>query len=169
MFLWGPLVLRYALVMWTLYFSHFFKSHFLGLRRIRLRAKVLNLVFIICTLLAGIDCVTDKLKARFSSMKNTLFCLKFSPQDAENSILGLWRFKIFWRRTRTDNLLPPSPLDKGTNGLLLIQSVTPFKPTLATPIFIETPETRWQRLKNAGKTIAQWVGHSLLTEKQKLT
>ena len=41
----GPLVLRYALVMWTLYFSHFFKSFFIGLRRICLRAKVRNLAF----------------------------------------------------------------------------------------------------------------------------
>ena len=62
----GPLVLRYALGMWTLYSSHFFTSFFRGLRRICLRAKVRNSVVIICSLLAGIDSVTDKLKATFS-------------------------------------------------------------------------------------------------------
>ena len=70
----GPLVLPYALVMWTLYFSHFFTSFFIGLRRICLRAKVRNLVFIICSLPVGIDCVTGKLKATFSWMKSMLFC-----------------------------------------------------------------------------------------------
>ena len=62
----GPLVLRYALVMSKLYFSHFFISFFVSLCRICLRAKVRNLVFIICSLLVGIDFVTDKLKATFS-------------------------------------------------------------------------------------------------------
>ena len=47
-------------------FQSFFSSFFIGLRRICLRAKVRNLVFIICSLLVGIDCVTDKLKATFS-------------------------------------------------------------------------------------------------------
>ena len=101
----GPLVLRYALVMWTLYFSHFFTSFFVGLRRIFLRAKVRNLAFINCSLLVGIDCVTDKLKATFSSVKNTFF-----SQNAENRFLGLWNFKIFWARTSSDPL--PS-LEKG--------------------------------------------------------
>ena len=55
------------------YFSYFFTSFFLGLHRICLRGKVLNLIFIICPLPLGIDCVTDKLKATFSSMKNMLF------------------------------------------------------------------------------------------------
>ena len=64
----GPLVLRYALVMWTLHFSHFFRFPF-GLDRICSRAKVRNLVFIIFSLLVGIDCVTDNLKATFSWMK----------------------------------------------------------------------------------------------------
>ena len=62
----GPLGLRYALVMLTLYVSHFFTSLFIGLRTICLHAKVHNLVFIICLLLEGIDCVTDKLRAAFS-------------------------------------------------------------------------------------------------------
>ena len=55
------------------YFSHFFTSFFIGLRRICLRAKVDNLVFIICSLLEGPDGVTDKLTATFSPMKKTLF------------------------------------------------------------------------------------------------
>ena len=65
----------------TLCFSHvnaifqsvfLFTSFFIGLRGICLRAQVLNLVFIICSLLVRIDCVSDKLKATFSSMKKTL-------------------------------------------------------------------------------------------------
>ena len=53
----GSLVLRYALVMC---FSHSFTSFFIGLRRICLGAKVRNLVFMNCSLLVGIDCVTEK-------------------------------------------------------------------------------------------------------------
>ena len=44
----------------------FLTSFFIGLRRICLRAKVHNLVFFICSLFTGTDCVTDKLKAIFS-------------------------------------------------------------------------------------------------------
>ena len=76
----GTLVFRYASVMSTLYFSHFCTSFFIGSRRICLRAKVCNLGFIICSLLSGIDYVTDKLKEKKE---------KFSPQNAENCILGL--------------------------------------------------------------------------------
>ena len=53
------LVLRYALVMWTLYLTQFFTSISIGLRRIYLHAKELNLVFIFCSLVVGIDCVAD--------------------------------------------------------------------------------------------------------------
>ena len=53
-----PLVLRYALVLRTLDFSLFFTL----LRRICLRAKVRNLVFIICSLLVGIYRLTEKSK-----------------------------------------------------------------------------------------------------------
>ena len=45
-----------------------------------LPAKVRNLVFIIWSLLVGIDSVTDKLKTTFSWMKNTLFCPFESPE-----------------------------------------------------------------------------------------
>ena len=34
------------------------------------------------------------------------FVLKFSLQNVENRILGLWNFKIFWGRTHTDPLPP---------------------------------------------------------------
>ena len=51
--------MAYALVMLTLYFSPFFTSFFIGLRRICLRAKVRSLVFIICSSVVGIDCVAD--------------------------------------------------------------------------------------------------------------
>ena len=47
-------------------FQSFFQKFLTGLRRICLRAKVRNLVFIICSLLVGIDCVTGNLKATFS-------------------------------------------------------------------------------------------------------
>ena len=57
----------------TLFFSHvntkfqsFFQKFLTGLRRICLRAKVGNLVFIICSLLIGIDCVTGKSIVTFS-------------------------------------------------------------------------------------------------------
>ena len=56
-----------------LLFSHvndiiqsFFQKFLIGLRRICLYAKVHNLVFIIYSLLVGIDRVTEKLKATFS-------------------------------------------------------------------------------------------------------
>ena len=55
-------------------------------------------------------------------MKNTLFCPQFSPQNAENRILGLSIFKIFWGSTSAH---PPRP--SGTNMPYLIQSVTLFK------------------------------------------
>ena len=59
----------------------FLTSFFIGLRRICLRAKVHNLVFFICSLFTGIDCVTDKLKAIFSWMKNALYCPNnYSPE-----------------------------------------------------------------------------------------
>ena len=58
--------------------------------------------------------------------ENALFCFKFSPQNTENRILGLWKFKIFWGSPPPET--PPPPPKKGTNGPLLIQSVTLFKP-----------------------------------------
>ena len=55
----------------------FFTSFFLGLRWICSRPKVGNLVFMICPLLAGIDRVTDKLKATFSwNPWNSMFNVK---------------------------------------------------------------------------------------------
>ena len=70
------LVLRYALLMWTLYITQFFTSFFIGLRRICLHAKELNLVVIICSLVVGIDCVADKSelewKLRFLEEKHAL-------------------------------------------------------------------------------------------------
>ena len=71
----GLLVLRYALVKWMLYFSHFFKR-FLQVYTefVYVQKYVIILVFIICSLLVGIDCVTGKSIATFSWMKNTPFC-----------------------------------------------------------------------------------------------
>ena len=78
----GPLVLRYALVKVNAIFQSFFQKFLIGLRRICLRTKVHNLIFIICSLLLRSGCVTDKLKATFSRMKKTCsFVLKFSSQN----------------------------------------------------------------------------------------
>ena len=49
----GALVLCYALVMLRLYFSQFFASFFIGLRRIYSRTDVRNLITDICSLLAA--------------------------------------------------------------------------------------------------------------------
>ena len=62
----GPLVLCYAFSHVNTIFQSFFQKFLTGLRIICLCAKVHNLVFIICSLLVGIDCVTGKLKATFS-------------------------------------------------------------------------------------------------------
>ena len=63
------------------YFFSGISSFFISLCRICLCAKVCNLVFIVCSLIVGIDCVTDKLKATFSRMKDTLFCPQiYSPE-----------------------------------------------------------------------------------------
>ena len=70
----GPLVFTLCFSHVKAIFESFFQKFLIGLRRICLRVKVCNLVFIICSLLVGIDCVTDQLKATFSWMKNTLFC-----------------------------------------------------------------------------------------------
>ena len=55
-----------------LYFSHFFTSFFTGLLRICLHAKVRDSVFIICLLLVGIDCVTDKLNEKHALLSSNL-------------------------------------------------------------------------------------------------
>ena len=94
-------------------FQSFFTSFFIGFRRICLHAKVRNLVFIICSLLVGIDCVTDKLKATFPWRKN----LKTgTPQNTENHMLRLWNFNILWGRAHPDPT-PPSHPRKG--GLMV--------------------------------------------------
>ena len=117
-FHFGQLVLCYALVMWMLYFSHFFTSFFIGLRRICLCVKSCNLVFIICSLIVRIDCVTDKLKATFSWMKDTLFCPQiYSPE----------RWKSHFRALKFQNFLGQNTPKSYSN-------------LLATSIFIETPE-----------------------------
>ena len=52
--------------------------------------------------------------------------LKFSDQNTDNHILGLWNFKIFWGRLHPD----------------LVDTIGYSIPTcpMATPIFIETPD-----------------------------
>ena len=68
----------------------FFQTFLTGLRRIRLRAKVRHLVFIICPLLVGIDCVTDKMKATFSfKKKHALLSSNLVPRMPKIAFLGL--------------------------------------------------------------------------------
>ena len=75
------------------------------------------------------------MKATFSRIKNTLFCPQFSPQNAENRILGLWNFKLFWVSTPPDPLLLPRK-----RGLMAPcwYSRLLYSNLLATSIFIET-------------------------------
>ena len=84
---------------------------FIGLRRICLRAKVRNFVFINCSLLVGIDCVTDKLKATFSWMNNTLFCPQIHSPDRWKSHFRALKFQNFGGKNVPRP--PPPPLEKG--------------------------------------------------------
>ena len=76
-------------------------------------------------------------KRHFLEWKTRSFVLKFIPQDAENRILGLWNFKIFWARTCPDPL--PTPLRKKGSAALCLYSRLLYSNLLATSIFIETP------------------------------
>ena len=96
-------------------FQSFFKRFFM---QKLFTCKSHNLVSIICSLLVGIDCDRQIESCIFLNEKHIL--LASSPQNAENRILGLWNFKIFLGRTCPD---PLSPLEKGTNGPMLIQTV----------------------------------------------
>ena len=120
----GPLVLHNAF-MWMLYFSHFFTSFFTGLLRICLHAKVRDSVFIICLLLVGIDCVTDKLNEKHALLSSNL-----AP-------------RMHFRALKFQNFLghnapraPPPPQRKGTNGSV---GYPLYSNLLATSIFIEIP------------------------------
>ena len=117
-----------------LYFSHLFTSFFIGLRRICLRAKARNLVFINCSLLVGNDCVTDKLKAALPCMKNTLFCPQIQSLECSK-----WHFRALKFQNFLGLNMPrpsPPPRKRGPTAPYtdLIQSVTLFKFS----IFIET-------------------------------
>ena len=107
-------------------FQSLFTSFFIGFRRICLHAKVRHLVFIICSLLVGIDCVNDKLKATFSWRKN----LKTgTPKNTENRMLRLWNFNIFWGRAHLDPTPPLTPEKGDWWSLVDRQPHTLFKPT----------------------------------------
>ena len=67
-------------------------------------------------------------------MKNTLFCPQFSPQNAENRILGLSLFK-FSGEARHLAPLPPQGLTCPFWYSRLLYSIL-----LAISIFIETPD-----------------------------
>ena len=138
----GSLVLRCALVIRTLDFSQFFTL----LHRICLRAKVRNLVFIICSLPVGIFCLTEQSKvewisATFSCIKNKLFCPQFSPENSEIRILGLWNFKIFWGSTppRPPPPRPPPPRKRGLTPPCRYSRLL-YSNLLPTSFLIETPE-----------------------------
>ena len=99
----GTLLFRYAfIVMWTLYFSHFCTSFFIGSRRICLCAKVCNLGFIFVHCFQELIMWLINWRLHFLERKNTLSVPKFSPQTAENRTLGLWSFKIFRAYLRPD-------------------------------------------------------------------
>ena len=103
----------YVLVIWTQYFSQFFTSFFKGLRRICSRAKVGNLVFIICSLPIGTDCVTDKSKGiewklHFLEWKTRSFVVNLFCTTLK---IAFWSFQISnfsgeaWPQTTS----PPPP------------------------------------------------------------
>ena len=60
--------------------------------------------------------------------KTCSFVLKFSRQNAENSILRALKFPTFLTFLRLTRPDPPPPVQKETNGPFFIQSVTLFKP-----------------------------------------
>ena len=112
----GSLV--YTLVMWTLYFSQFFPSFFIRLRRICVRAKVRNLNFIICS-------VADRSKVEWISYiflnekKNHALLSSIYSSECWKSHFRALRFQTFRREDA------PRTLEKGN---LFIQSLTLFKP-----------------------------------------
>ena len=114
----GPLVLHYVLV------NAILQSIFTVLHRICLRAKVHNLVFIICQLLLGIYCVTYKSKVVESYIfLKKLFSSVWSPE------CWTWHFRASKFQNSLGKHMPPVTLPlvkKGTNGPLLI--FTLFKP-----------------------------------------
>ena len=95
----GPLVLRIHLLSVI-----FLASFFIGLCRICLRAKVCNVVFIIRSLLTGIDCVT---KLYFLESKTHSFVLKCSPRMLKIASQGFEASKF----SETQD-----PLNKGRRG-----------------------------------------------------
>ena len=118
----------YALVttVFQLIFPTFLGSFFVGLRRICLCANVLNFeywhLFIACkNWLCGYE---TWMKAVFSWMKNTLFCLHVSPRNTGNRILGVWNSKIFWGGA----CFQTPPRRRGLTAPCWLQSVTLFKP-----------------------------------------
>ena len=96
--------------MWTQYFSQFFTSFFKGLRRICLRAKVGNLVFIICSMPVGIDCVTDKSKVEWK-----LHFREWKTRSFVPNLLSTQHWKSHFRALQCQNFLgkhdhrPPPP------------------------------------------------------------
>ena len=91
-------------------FQSFFKkvSYRFTQRRICLRAKVRILVFIICPLLVGIDCVTDKTKATFSfKKKHALLSSNLVPRMPKNRIFRALKFQTSLGRNA---LRPPPPI-----------------------------------------------------------
>ena len=70
--------------------------------------------------------MTDKPKATFSfKKKHALLSSNLVPRMTKIAFFGLLNFKLFWGIMQIDPPLPPPPpLEKGTNGPLLIQWVT---------------------------------------------
>ena len=72
-------------------FQSFFHSFFYHTEFVQVQKYVHYFVHFV----VGIDCGTYKLKATFLNEKTRSFVLTFSPQNAENRILGLGNFKLF--------------------------------------------------------------------------
>ena len=128
----------------------FLTSFFIGLRRICLRAKVHNLVFFICSLFTGIDCVTDKLKAIFSWMKNVLYCPNIYSPECLKLLSRALNFQNFPGHSPRHS----PPLVKGNYWPLFIQLVTLFKP--AGYFNVWNP---WRRGGGGITSTRSWTGH----------
>ena len=118
------------------------------------QGKVHNLVFIIHSLVIGINCVANESKLErklhFFKMKNTLFCVQFSTQNSGIAFQGFEISKYSGEEHPSDTVFL---LQKnGTTGPLLIQSNTLFKPLttsiLLKPLLVSSTRTQNRGIQN---------------------
>ena len=77
--------------------------------------------------------------SRYLTLVNANHASSNWAQNAENRILGLWRCKIVWGRTRSDQL---PPRKRGLTAPCWY-SLLLYSNLLATSVFIETPDLYW--------------------------